>query len=330
MSHIHNLSGSTKYLLKGTKPVNGKRFETLDEMQHFYDHYDEILAGTKTAVAKREDEKIAGCTRDEIRLDAKLKAGIARQTLAVDNEIATLKIQRAAAPGFFSRAGFSVKYWFAVALRDHHIHSPYAGLTVRLDNVRYDKMQHINNKQATIERECAAVTGSYNFLKANESFLVGAHGEEYVIRELSQLPDEFHVINDINLRFGQTIHWRQYNEYIKTCQIDHVVAGPTGIFLLETKNWKRADIGIKSDKLVHQVKRANLALWYYTKDYYWTKQDRPKIRNVVVSVNGSNSGRHLDQYIDIVPPGRICNYIRNRQPVLAGEDVEKFVGIIAR
>lgn len=72
MSHIHGISGSTKYLLHGTKPVNGKRFETLDEMQHFYDHYDMILSETKTAVAKREDEKIAGCARDEIRLDAEL------------------------------------------------------------------------------------------------------------------------------------------------------------------------------------------------------------------------------------------------------------------
>lgn len=33
MSHIHGISGSTKYLLNGTQPVNGKRFETLDQMQ---------------------------------------------------------------------------------------------------------------------------------------------------------------------------------------------------------------------------------------------------------------------------------------------------------
>ena len=65
MARTHGISGSTKYLLNGTNPVNGKRFETLDQMQHFYDHYYEILADTKTSVARREDETIAGLGRDE-------------------------------------------------------------------------------------------------------------------------------------------------------------------------------------------------------------------------------------------------------------------------
>ncbi len=330
MAHIHGISGSTKYLLNGTKPVNGKRFETLDQMQHFYDHYDEILTDTKTSVTRREDETIAGLGRDEARLDAELTEGIARQTLLVDKKIGELDHMRFAADGFFSRLGFNAKYWFAVALRDHHIKSPYTGISGQLDHVRYDKRQHVNNKHATIERECSTIVRSYAFLKDNESFLVGAQGEEHVIGALSQLPDEFHIINDVNLRFTKAIHWRKYNEYIKTCQIDHIVAGPTGIFLLETKNWKRSDIEIKSDKLVHQVQRANLALWYFTKDYYQGKNDRPKIRSVVISMKGSDSGRYLARYIDIVTPGLVCNYIRNRQAALSQEDVTRFVKIFTR
>jgi len=330
MARIHGISGSTKYLLNGTRPVNGKPFGTLDEMQHFYDHYDEILAGTRTSVAQREDETIAGLGRDETRLDVELKEGIARQTLLVDKEIGELDHMRFAANGFFSRIGFSAKYWIALALRNHHIKSPYGGISNRLDHVRYAKRQHVNNKQATIDRECNTIVSSYTFLKNNESFLVGAQGEEYVIGALSQLPDEFHVINDVNLRFGKSVYWRKYNEYIKTCQIDHIVAGPTGIFLLETKNWKRSDIEIKSDKLVHQVQRAGLALWYFTKDYYRGKNERPRVRSVVISLKGSPTGRYLDRYIDIVPPGKVCDYIRNRQPVLSKEVVEKFVRIVLK
>jgi hypothetical protein len=58
MAQIHGISGSTQYLLKGTKPINGKYFTTLDEMQHFYAHYEEILADTQTTVARKQDEKI--------------------------------------------------------------------------------------------------------------------------------------------------------------------------------------------------------------------------------------------------------------------------------
>ena len=330
MAQIHGSSNCIKYLQAGTKPVNGKRLETLEEMQHFYSHYNEILADTKTATAQREDEIIAGLGREEARLNAELIEGIARQRILIDKEICELNHMRSAANSFFSRLGFAAKYWFAVALRTHHINSPYVGISDQLDQVRYDKRHHAEYKQATIERECSVVIRSYDFLKNNESFLIGAQGEEYVIGTLSQLPGEYHIINDVNLRFERAIHWRKYHEYVKTCQIDHIVAGPTGIFLLETKNWKRSDIGSKADNLTHQVQRAGLAHWYYTKDYYRGKSDRPKVRNVVVSIKGSDTGRHLDKYIDIVTPGHLCNYIRNRQSVLSNADVEKYVRIITK
>lgn len=59
-----------------------------------------------------------------------------------------------------------------------------------------------------------------------ESFLKGARGEEWVARALSFLPATFRVYHGIassESRFG--------GDY------DHVVVGPTGIFLIETKSW---------------------------------------------------------------------------------------------
>ncbi|NVM56320.1 MAG: NERD domain-containing protein [Candidatus Helarchaeota archaeon] len=35
--------------------------------------------------------------------------------------------------------------------------------------------------------------------------------------------------------------WKD-NEYVKSCQIDHVVIGRNGIFLIETKNWNPATL----------------------------------------------------------------------------------------
>ncbi len=222
----------------------------------------------------------------------------------------------------------NIKYWFAVALRNHHIRGPYTMLSRQLDEVHSKKLHHINNKQTVIEKECNPLRRTYNFLISNESFLIGAQGEEYVIEALSQLSDEYHIINDVNIRFERAIYWKKYDEYIKNCQIDHIVAGPTGIFLVETKNWKRSDIEIKSNKLIHQVKRANLALWYYIKDYYRGRKDQPNVRNVIISMKGSNSGCYLDKYIDIITPSQICNYIKNRQAVLPETSVIKFVKIL--
>lgn len=330
MARIHGTSGSTKYLLNGTRPVNGKQFGTLDEMQHFYDHYDEILAKTRTSVTRREDKTIADLGHEEARLDAEFKEGIARQTQLIDKEIGELNRMRYAADGVFSRIGFSAKYWIAVTLRNHHIESPYLGISRQLDHVRYDKRQHVNNRQAAIDHECSPIISSHAFLKNNESFLAGARGEETVIHALADLPDEFHVINDVNLRFERPPRWSVTQEYIKTCQIDHIVAGPTGIFLLETKNWTAANMAANSDALIHQVRRSNYAFRHFIQQHYnyW---ELPYVRNVVISTNQKTGAvQNLDRYIDILSPDWICNYITKRKPELSGDAIDRFIRVVTR
>ena len=328
MAHIHGKAGSTRYLIAGMDPLNGKRPETLSGIEHFYTHYKEILAGTKASVSQREDEKIGACTREETRLEAVLKAGIAWQTIVVDKALRDLDAERSGASGFFSRARLHVRYWCAVALRHSRIHGPYAGLSRELEGVRSHKLQLLKERHTVVDAECRPILRSYHFLEAHLSFLTGAQGEEYVIEALTRLPDEYHVINGIQLRFTRALSWRKYNECIRACRIDHIVAGPTGIFLLETKNWKkRFDAGAGSGNLIHQVRRAGYALWYYTRDYYREKKDRPHFMSVIVSLEVSTSGRYLDEYIDIITPSQVCSYIQNRPHILPDAAVKEFVGI---
>jgi hypothetical protein len=51
----------------------------------------------------------------------------------------------------------------------------------------------------------------------------GTAGEDTVARILANLPREFHVINDLTTPRGN---------------LDHVVVGPTGVFLIDAKNWR--------------------------------------------------------------------------------------------
>ena len=59
-------------------------------------------------------------------------------------------------------------------------------------------------------------------LRRVESFYKGARGEEKVSGILESLPDTYHVFNDFTV--GRN-------------HIDHVVAGPGGVFAIETKFW---------------------------------------------------------------------------------------------
>ncbi|MBP7275710.1 MAG: NERD domain-containing protein [Kiritimatiellae bacterium] len=61
-----------------------------------------------------------------------------------------------------------------------------------------------------------------------QSVRAGLRGEADVTRALSQTLDNTHYIfNDLLIRNGRT-----------SAQIDHLVVGPRGLFLVETKNWR--------------------------------------------------------------------------------------------
>ena len=51
----------------------------------------------------------------------------------------------------------------------------------------------------------------------------GAVGEDIVAQKLKDFPEDFCVINGLTTPFGD---------------LDHVVVGPTGVYILDTKNWK--------------------------------------------------------------------------------------------
>lgn len=60
-------------------------------------------------------------------------------------------------------------------------------------------------------------------LKCVERYFIGARGEERVGRILASLSAEYHVFHD----FVAGGH-----------HVDHVLVGPTGVFAIETKNWR--------------------------------------------------------------------------------------------
>lgn len=66
----------------------------------------------------------------------------------------------------------------------------------------------------------------YFFLRRYRIYRGGSEGEKRVDELLnSKLSDDFYLINDLYLRDGGG-------------DIDHIVFGPNGVFVLETKNWR--------------------------------------------------------------------------------------------
>ena len=60
------------------------------------------------------------------------------------------------------------------------------------------------------------------------AFVKGARGEEVVARQLALLPPSFRVFHGLSL---------QGSRLSGTFDFDHIVVGPAGVFVVETKNW---------------------------------------------------------------------------------------------
>ena len=70
------------------------------------------------------------------------------------------------------------------------------------------------------------IIGVSMFLHGHKNYRnwkMGAEGEEIVATYLDELPEDYFIFNDVHLPISQG-------------NIDHIVAGPTGIFVIETKN----------------------------------------------------------------------------------------------
>ncbi len=101
----------------------------------------------------------------------------------------------------------------------------------------------------------------------------GARGEKRVLSLLSRLPDSFYVITDVELVIGH-----------KTAQIDYIIVGPTGIFVVEAKNLKGTISGNANDEML-----------FKTKHFGNGETDTKKIYNPILQV--STHGRLLSKLL---------------------------------
>ena len=163
------------------------------------------------------------------------------------------------------------------------------------------------------------------------NLIYGALGEHKVVKELENLSDENVLINDFALSFHPAIYNRQENDYIKSIQIDHLLVTPSGIFIIETKNWSEkslASLDLRSP--VQQVKRTNFALFKILtedisskrvrlKQHHWGDRKIP-IRNLIVLTNSKPNEEF--QYVKVLTVNELLSYVRYFKPMFTSEETE--------
>lgn len=184
--------------------------------------------------------------------------------------------------------------------------------------------QNCRTELLEIERKKSVIDNS-------RSFIYGAIGEQKVIKTLEALSDDYYIINDFAISFSPAIYYKQENDYIYSIQIDHLLVAPSGIFLLETKNWSNKSIENTTLRSpVQQIKRTSYVLflllhkgisnYQLNLDYHHWGNKKIQIKNLIVLTK--TKPKEEFQYVKVLTVDELINYISYFKPIFSSVETQ--------
>jgi hypothetical protein len=156
----------------------------------------------------------------------------------------------------------------------------------------------------------------------------GAKGEKIVAKKLRKLPKKYTAIRDVKIpNLGG--------------EIDHVVVGPTGIYIIETKNYKPTYIPdedcwyhtsgrVSPQNPAKQVKLQVSKLNDFLKHKLGKKLNKTAINPVISPINHNLILKKKIKSYEIVYPEDLVSYITRRRKILNSKEVKEIINILAR
>lgn len=178
-------------------------------------------------------------------------------------------------------------------------------------------------------------TDSFPRIQSQHPYILsGAQGEEQVARQLSKLPDDYTVIHNYNLDFPRPLYDRRNDDRIYSVQIDHLVIGPTGLYVIETKHWSKTSQENRNFfSPVKQLKRSGFALFVMLNQaieeesisgfaHHWGEQQISP-QKILCFLKHAPS-EHF-QYISILSPQRLAHYIHQQKKLFSRQQIQSLV-----
>ena len=166
--------------------------------------------------------------------------------------------------------------------------------------------------------------------------IYGAIGELKVSRELERLPDSYILVNDFSCSFHPAIYNRQENDHIQSVQVDHILVAPSGVFLIETKNWSEQSMkNLSLRSPVEQIRRASFALYITLNGdqanvlsrHHWGERKIP-IKNLIVMIN--QKPKEEFQYVKILTLNELVSYVEYFKPIFSREETQMVADFLLR
>jgi hypothetical protein len=169
-----------------------------------------------------------------------------------------------------------------------------------------------------------------SLIEENISIYLGAIGEQKALDTLKALPDTYYVINGFSLDIRPPIYNKNTGDHIGSIQADHVVVGPGGVFLIETKNWSNKSIQNRDFySPVEQLKRTSYVLFILLNDagnyddsileHHWGSK-KVSVRNILLMI--SNKPNQEFQFVKMLTLNEILSYIKYFKPIYSATEVK--------
>ena len=148
----------------------------------------------------------------------------------------------------------------------------------------------------------------------------GTKGENKAIDELLKLNDNYHILCGVRITLP---HYVTYNHQsrLRSAQMDFVLVGPRGVFMIEVKNWSDnfAQTHYKSPH--EQTGKEGLVLWVKLQNMFTNL----RVTNVLLSIQGNLKYDKQYPAVFVSSLDEIIPFLRKREISLNRKDVREIV-----
>jgi len=190
------------------------------------------------------------------------------------------------------------------------------------------KRNYSNVLQHRCSEACERLEFTKNTVESLQTQVAGVIGENAVVNELQKLSDNFYVINDFSRKFNPPIYNKKQKDRIFTVQIDHLLVCPSGVYVIETKNWSAQSVENQDLRSpVEQIKRTSFALFVLLNSrknsglarHHWGSKKIP-IRNIIVMTNKAPKAEF--NHVKVLALDNLNSYIQYFEETFSKFEVE--------
>jgi hypothetical protein len=346
MCRVYNIIGCLTTIKEHLDVHNIHEYHSISELIKFQKEYDvtrqQIIAHHQTII---EQEKNA-LSIEVAQLDDSIKTRkiAVEQQLIFDREnleqrlIDLLVIHPSIIQlivGFIKKTWLKLKILFSQITFDFKIAYSIKNIVAEYNKKNFRYKFIITSPEGAVMQSCSAqlreLDRKKNVVDQINNSIYGALGEQQVVRELEKLGDDFILINDFKCYFNPAIYDKRQNDSIRSVQIDHILITPSGVFLIETKNWSRESVNNANlYSPVQQIKRASFALYRILngkssdsklalKRHHWGDRKIP-IKNLIVLINYKPTEEF--EHVKISTLNGLLGYINYFKPCFSDEETQ--------